>query len=124
MGIFTKKEKLKKEEVKEELVVKKKAKSSKVIDPIAWRILDKPYVSEKATELEKENRYTFRVIDGSSKLQIKRAVEEIYGVGVISVNTVSVPRKKKKMGKLKGWRKSFKKAIVQIKEGEKISIDK
>ncbi|MCD5384995.1 MAG: 50S ribosomal protein L23 [Candidatus Pacebacteria bacterium] len=124
MGIFTKKEKLKKEEVKKELVVKKKAKSLKVIDPIAWRILDKPYVSEKATELEKENRYTFRVIDGSSKLQIKRAVEEIYGVGVISVNTVSVPRKKKKMGKFKGWRKSFKKAIVQIKEGEKISIDK
>lgn len=116
MGIFTKKE-----ENKEELSkVKKKTDTFKTIDPIGWRVLDKPYISEKATELEKENRYIFKVMDSSNKIQIKKAIEEIYGVNVLSVNTIKIPRKKKRLGKHKGWRKGFKKAVVQIKKGERI----
>ncbi len=99
---------------------KKTDASEKSVDHIAWKILIDPYVSEKATELVKENKYVFKVTDDSNKPRIKQAIKELYGVDVVSVNVISIPRKKKRLGKYKGWKKGFKKAVVEVKEGQRI----
>ena len=103
---------------KEEKVEKKAVK----ILPIAWKILKKPYVSEKATEKVKEDKYIFQVADKANKSEIKSSIEELYRVNVMGVNTIKVNRKRKRLGKFQGWKKGFKKAVVQIKKGQKIDI--
>ena len=89
---------------------------------LAWRVLEQPHISEKATDLTKENKYIFRVFPKSNKKEIKKAVEGIYGVDVLDVRTVSIPRKKKMRGRILGWKKGYKKAIVKIKKGQKIEL--
>ena len=79
----------------------------------------KPIVTEKATGLtEKLNKYTFRVSPEANKYQIKSLVEELYGVKVVSVNTMIVRGKNKsrytKSGLLRGKTSSYKKAIVTL----------
>ena len=98
----------------------KAAASAATVDHLAWKVLVEPYVSEKATDLAKENRYVFRVADDSNKIQIKKAVKELYGVDAVSVNIVNIPRRKKRLGKYRGWKKGFKKAVVEVKEGQRI----
>lgn len=98
-------------------------KTTKEKTPIAWKTVESPYISEKATELSKDNRYLFKVMSHTNKTQIKQAIKELYGVDVISVRTINILRKKKRLGRHKGWVKGFKKAIVQIKEGQRISFD-
>ena len=90
-------------------------------------ILLKPIVTEKMTmQGEDLNRYGFIVDTKANKLQIKKAVEEMYGVTVESVNTMRYLGKKKsrytKSGIIEGRSKSFKKAIVTLGEGEKIDF--
>lgn len=87
----------------------------------------KPIVTEKATSLtEKLNKYTFRVSPEANKYQIKALVEGLYGVKVVSVNTMVVRGKNKsrytKSGLLRGKTTSYKKAIVTIAEGETIDF--
>ncbi len=105
----------KKEEKRESKPKKKK------VELTAWRDLVAKQISEKVTELNKDNRYVFRVTPNTNKIMVKRAIKELYGLDVISVNIINVPRKKKRLGKQIGWRSSFKKAIIQIKEGQKIN---
>jgi len=90
-------------------------------------ILLKPIVTEKMTKLGEElNRYGFIVDTRANKLQIKKAIEEMYGVSVSSVNTMRYLGKSKtrytKSGVVAGRAKSFKKAIVTLGEGEKIDF--
>jgi large subunit ribosomal protein L23 len=90
-------------------------------------ILIKPILSEKANKLsEKQNRYTFVVDKKANKLEIKKAVEQFYGVQVSEVNTIVVPSKAKsrytKAGFISGRKPSKKKAIVTVAEGETIDI--
>lgn len=85
-------------------------------------VLRAAHVSEKATDLVKNNQYTFRVLAESNKNQIKRSVENIYGVDVLQVKVIKIPRKKKMRGRTVGWKKGYKKAIVKIKEGQKIEL--
>lgn len=90
-------------------------------------ILLKPIVTEKMTmQGENLNRYGFVVDPRANKLQIKKAVEEMYGVSVESVNTMRYLGKKKsrhtKSGVVEGRANSFKKAIVTLVEGEKIDF--
>ncbi len=89
---------------------------------IAWEVLKNPYISEKATELAKENKYLFKVSDRANKIQIKRAIKEVYEVDVVKVNIVNIPKKKKRLGRHHGWQKGFKKAIVEIEKGQKIDV--
>jgi large subunit ribosomal protein L23 len=89
---------------------------------MAWRILENPYVSEKATNLVKENKYIFKVSDKANKILVKQAIKETYNVDVINVNIVKIPRKKKRLGRHQGWKKGFKKAIIEIKSGQKIDL--
>ena len=76
--------------------------------------------SEKGSMMEKENKYLFRVSTVATKVDVKRAVEEIYKVKVDAVNTVSVPGKLKRVRARGGYTSSWKKAIVSLKEGQKI----
>lgn len=81
-----------------------------------------PHISEKATYLTEKNQYTFKVSPSFNKTEIQKAVSGIYGVDVLSVNIIKIPAKKRRLGRTQGWRKSYKKAVVTIKEGQKIEI--
>ena len=90
-------------------------------------ILIKPIVTEKMTDLGTDlNRYGFVVHKNANKIQIKQAVEKMYGVSVESVNTIQYGGKAKsrytKSGIITGKTKSFKKAIVTLAEGEMIDF--
>jgi large subunit ribosomal protein L23 len=90
-------------------------------------ILKKPVLTEKATMLtEKLNRYTFQCDHRANKLQIKSAVETMYGVTVASVNTSVVVGKLKtrstKAGMVSGRAAKLKKAVITLKEGEVIDF--
>ena len=90
-------------------------------------ILLKPIITEKLTEQEeKMNRFGFIVEKTANKLQIKNAVEEMYGVNVISVNTMRYGGKAKsrftRTGVISGKTNSYKKAIVTLVDGDKIDF--
>ena len=91
-------------------------------------IIIKPIVTEKQTAITDKfpNRYGFRVSPDANKLEIKKTVEEMYGVTVESVNTMNYAGKKKsrytKSGIINGKTSAFKKAIVTLKEGETIDF--
>jgi len=88
----------------------------------AYRVLKAPHVTEKATDLTEKNQYIFRVWPGVNKNEIKKAIESLYGVEVTSVKIIKVPAKKRRLGRIEGFRKSYKKAIVKIKKGQKIEV--
>jgi large subunit ribosomal protein L23 len=94
---------------------------------MATEILIRPIVTEKLTILgEKLNRYGFIVDKEANKIQIKKAVEQLYGVTVAAVNTVRYAGKVKsrftKSGVITGQKNSCKKAIITLKEGDKIDF--
>lgn len=86
-------------------------------------ILIKPILTEKQTAISEKfpNRYGFRVVPAANKVEIKNAVEQLYGVKVESVNTVNYAGKRKsrftKAGVVNGKTSAYKKAIVTLKEG-------
>ena len=88
----------------------------------AWRVLKTPQVTEKATGLVGQNQYVFKVWPRANKVETKKAIEDLYGVDVISVKIIKVPRKRRRLGRISGWRRGYKKAIVKIKEGQKIEV--
>jgi len=85
-------------------------------------ILIRPVVTEKTTAAMAENKYTFLVDPRANKNQIKRAVEEAFGVRVRSVNTIRQLGKMRRMGVFRGRRPSYKKAVVTLEEGERIKV--
>mgnify|MGYP001559352082 CR=1 FL=1 len=89
---------------------------------LAAKVLKEPQVTEKATDLTGRNQYVFKVWPRSNKTEVKKAVEELYGVNVLNVNIINIPAKQKRLGRIKGWRGGYKKAVVKIKEGQKIEV--
>ena len=90
-------------------------------------VLIKPILTEKANgQQESLRRYAFKVNRRANKLEIKKAIEEFYGVNVVDVNTAVVPGKNKtrftKKGFVKGQKPAFKKAMVTVAEGETIDL--
>ncbi|MDR2847715.1 MAG: 50S ribosomal protein L23 [Bacteroidales bacterium] len=89
-------------------------------------VLLKPINTEKMSSLEKSNRYGFHVDRTANKLQIRKAVEDMYGVSVESVHTIRYAGKNKsrvtKSGVIAGKANAYKKAIVTVREGEKIDF--
>ncbi len=90
-------------------------------------VLIKPILTEKANaQQEKLRRYAFKVHRKANKLEIKKAVEEFYGITVIDVNTSVVPGKAKtrstKAGIIQGRKPAYKKALVTVAEGESIDL--
>jgi large subunit ribosomal protein L23 len=88
----------------------------------ATQVLIRPVVSEKTYVLATAGKYTFRVHADAHKTQIKQAVEELFDVKVLGVATMSVKGKPKRRGYTSGTRRSWKKAIVQLREGDSIPI--
>ena len=88
----------------------------------ATQIVIRPVVSEKSYVLATAGKYTFRVHADAHKTQIKQAVEELFDVTVLDVATMAVKGKPKRRGYTSGHRRSWKKAIVQLREGESIPI--
>jgi large subunit ribosomal protein L23 len=86
------------------------------------QILLSPVVSEKSYAGIAEGRYTFKVHPDAHRTQVRQAVEQLFDVHVERVNIVKVQPKPKRRGLFKGTRPGWKKAVVQIREGESIEI--
>lgn len=85
-------------------------------------ILRKPVITEKSTSLLQDNKYTFLVDPRANKTEIKNAVESIFKVKVEKVNTMRVKGKYKRVRNISGKTPDTKKAIVKLKQGDKIEI--
>ena len=89
----------------------------------AREIIEMPLVSEKSTNLRAEqNKYVFRVNRKANKLQIKMAVQELFGVHVENVTTMMMHGRPKRLGRFEGRRPDWKKAVVKLKKGETIEL--
>ena len=88
----------------------------------SYSVVKEPHISEKATILAENNKYTFKVYGNTNKPEIKKSVEGIYGVNVLRVNIMKAPKKKRRIGRTEGYKKGFTKAVVTIKAGQKIEI--
>ena len=86
------------------------------------QILLAPVVSEKSYSLITDRKYTFKVHPNAHKTQVRQAVEQLFDVKVERVNISKVQSKPKRRGLFKGRRPGWKKAIVQLREGESIEI--
>ena len=85
----------------------------------AQDIILAPVITEKSMMGVAERKYTFKVANDANKIEIAKAVEELFGVDVVKVNTVSVRGRFKRMGRTAGYRPDWKKAIVTLAEGSK-----
>jgi len=86
-------------------------------------IILKPHISERTMDLINENNsYTFQVALKATKVEIKKAVEQIFGVKVVKVTTHRMPGKEKSMGVHRGFTPKWKKAVVRLAEGDSIEI--
>lgn len=88
----------------------------------ASQVIIRPVVSEKSYVLAEVGKYTFRVNDKAHKTQIRQAVEELFDVKVVDVRTSSVKSKPKRRGHTSGRTRQWKKAIVQVREGDTIPV--
>lgn len=86
------------------------------------QIIKYPIITDKGTRLLENNQYSFIVDRYSDKLTIKAAIEYLFNVKVIKVNTCRLPRKKKRVGKYIGWKPQYKKAIVTLSDGDVINL--
>lgn len=85
------------------------------------QVLKAPHLTEK-TVLQKEmaNQVTFAVEPGANKIEIKQAIESLFKVSVLEVNTIAMRGKRKRLGRFVGKRPDWKKAVVTLKEGDRI----
>lgn len=89
----------------------------------AHDVIRRPIITEHSMEGLANNKYTFEVARGAGKIEIKKAVEEIFGVKVLKVNTIKIPGKWKRMGVHTGKRPDIKKAVVTLTpDSKKIEI--
>lgn len=86
------------------------------------QIIKYPIITDKATRLLENNQYSFIVDRYSNKIRIKSAIESLFNVKVIKVNTCRLPRKKKRVGKYIGWKSQYKKAVVTLASGDVINL--
>ena len=85
----------------------------------SYDIIVKPLITEKGMSGVGDKKYTFQVARDANKIEIKKAVEEIFGVEVLSVNTMNMMGKQKRMGVHSGRRSAWKKAIVRLTDKSK-----
>ncbi|KKP42103.1 MAG: 50S ribosomal protein L23 [Parcubacteria group bacterium GW2011_GWA2_33_14] len=102
--------------------IKLKSTKIKAAKGFSYNVVKEPHISEKATYLAKDNKYIFKVYNNTNKPEIKKSIEGIHGVNVLSVNIIKIAGKKRRLGKIEGFKKGHAKAIVTIKEGQKIEI--
>ena len=86
------------------------------------RVIVRPVVTEKSTDMGESDKYVFEVASDANKNEVKQAVEKFFGVKVIDVRTMNVKGKPKRLGRYMGRRKDWKKAIVTVQSGDKIDL--
>jgi len=87
-----------------------------------YEVLRRPLVTEKSTVLQGLNKYAFEIADGANKVMIKQAVEKAFKVTVTGVNVITMPAKKKRMGRREIMTQPWKKAVVTLQAGDKIEF--
>ncbi len=85
-----------------------------------YEIIKRPIITEKTTKLAENGVYTFEVDKKANKIEIANAIEEIFKVKVVSVNTINVLPKKKRVGRYEGLKSAYAKAMVKLQAGDKI----
>ena len=89
---------------------------------VPHEILIRPIISEKNTMLNLQDQYIFEVAERSNKIMVRQAVEELFKVDVTSVNVMHVKGKLKRRGRQVGRTRSWKKAVVSVREGQRIEL--
>ena len=92
------------------------------MNAISYDIIVRPIITEKTSRQMELGQYTFEVLPEANKIEIRKAVEEVFKVKVVRVNTVQVRSKPKRMGIHLGRSRSWKKAVVTLAKGEKIAF--
>nr|QYB18928.1 ribosomal protein L23 [Climaconeis sp.] len=92
------------------------------LDSDCTQIIKYPLITDKATRILENNQYSFIVNRYSNKNSIKNAIERLFNVKVIKINTSHLPHKKKRVGKYFGWKPKYKKAIVTLSKDDKINL--
>ncbi len=87
-----------------------------------YELIVRPLITEKATKLVDEGKYTFEVKAGINKIEVKRAIEEVFKVNVVSVNIIKVRKKERRVGKYSGFRPAVRKAIVTLQKGQTLDV--
>ncbi len=87
-----------------------------------YEVLRRPLITEKYTALQAQGKYAFEVAKGANKPQVKQAVEKAFKVNVTAVNMMTVPGKRRRLGKRELPAHPWKKAIVTLKPGDKIEL--
>ncbi len=105
---------------KEKTVKTVKAKSTDTKD--AYKVLLRPLITEKATDLATMNKYCFEVSKRTNKIEIKKAIKSLYNVDPIDVNIIVNRGNSVRYGKITGKKKKWKKAIITLKQGDKIQL--
>lgn len=88
----------------------------------AYRVLLRPIVSEKASHQQAHNQYFFHVAVDANKIEVAKAVKDVYGIAPLKVNMIRVEGKTVSRGRQQGRRKDWKKAVVTLPEGKTISL--
>ena len=86
----------------------------------SYDIIKRPIITEKSAMLAEKAVYTFEVAKDANKVEIKKAIEEIFNVKVVAIRTVNVHRKPKRMSRYEGFKSAYKKAIVRLEPGQTI----
>ena len=84
----------------------------------SYDIIRRPIITEKSSILAEKAVYTFEVAKDANKVEIKKAIEEIFNVKVVAIRTVNVHRKAKRMSRYEGFKAAYKKAIVRLEPGQ------
>ncbi|WP_293816750.1 50S ribosomal protein L23 [uncultured Parolsenella sp.] len=88
----------------------------------AYEVIIRPIVSERSFDLMNENKYTFEVAKNAPKEEIRAAIQKLFGVRVLKVNTINVKPKQKRVRYQVGMTRSWKKAIVTLAPGDTIEV--
>ena len=121
MALFNNDNTTKEKEATKDLYVAENS-AAKAKTGMAYRILVKPLISEKAAALGGENKYVFFVATDANKISVKKAIEEVYNVKPIAVNIINMEGKVVRRGRVTGQRKDYKKAIITLKKGDSITV--
>jgi large subunit ribosomal protein L23 len=114
-----KNKKSKKESKKEKTTGDSFAKSE---DLLYYGFLREPYITEKTSMMGQENKYVFKVPKNINKIDVKKAVEKMFSVSVTGVAIVNTKSRNVRLGRYEGTKPGFKKAIITLKEGDKIDV--
>ncbi len=120
--IEEKKENIAKKEVAAKKAVKKVVPRAAENADIAYKVLVEPWITEKSHAGLAENKYVFRITQDATKAQVKKAIEGFYQVSVQKVAVLNFIPKKRAYGRFEGTKSAIKKAVVTLKEGDKIEL--